>query len=334
MPPAPDPSPPTDRPRHPIAVVAERTGLSMDVLRVWERRHAAVAPGRGPGGQRLYADADVERLRLLGAAVQGGRRIGAVASLATPELAALVHDDRAAALRRPAASPGDDPSADGAAAAERAHAATVRAALAHARALDARGLDALLRRSLAIGGAVALTDGVIAPLLRQIGDEWHAGRLGIAEEHAASAVIEGLVVELLRTIAAPPGAPAVVVATLAGGRHAIAAAMAGVAAAAEGWGVLYLGTELPAADIALAAAAGDARAVAVSVVYVEERARLVRELAALRERLPAHVLLVAGGRAALAAAGELGRRGVVVGDSLEALRLALRRTAVVAAAAG
>ena len=77
---APDPRdpPPTDAARHPIAVVAERTGLSIDVLRVWERRYSAVLPGRGPGGQRLYADADVERLRLLDAAVQGGRRIGAV----------------------------------------------------------------------------------------------------------------------------------------------------------------------------------------------------------------------------------------------------------------
>src|SRR6476469_6934867 len=55
-------------PRHPIAVVAERIGLSQDVLRVWERRYDAVSPARGPQGQRLYSDADVERLALIQAA--------------------------------------------------------------------------------------------------------------------------------------------------------------------------------------------------------------------------------------------------------------------------
>ena len=33
-------------PLHPIGVVAERTGLSTDVLRVWARRDGAVAPRR------------------------------------------------------------------------------------------------------------------------------------------------------------------------------------------------------------------------------------------------------------------------------------------------
>ena len=59
---------PTDTaslPRHPIAVVSERTGLSQDVLRIWERRYRAVAPTRTAGGERLYSDADVERLRLI-----------------------------------------------------------------------------------------------------------------------------------------------------------------------------------------------------------------------------------------------------------------------------
>ena len=326
-------TPAGSQPRHPIAVVAERTGLSVDVLRVWERRYGAVVPTRGPGGQRLYSDADVERLRLLEAAVQGGRRVGAVARLTTPELAVLVHDDRAAALRRGDAAramadrapAGGE--ADAAGAARTGAADVVRRAMAHVRAFDPRALDALLRRTLALGGAAALLDGVVAPLLRRIGEDWHARRLGIAEEHAASAVIEALVLELMRTVATPDAGPTVLVATLAGGRHVIAAAMAGAAAAAEGWNVLFLGGPLPAADIAAAAASGDARAVAVSMLFAEDPARLVEELTLVRERLPAHVLVVAGGGAVAPLAAELERRGIVVGETLDALRLALRRTA-------
>ena len=51
--------------RHPIQVVAKRTGLTADVLRVWEKRYAVVEPGRSSGGHRLYSDVDVERLGLL-----------------------------------------------------------------------------------------------------------------------------------------------------------------------------------------------------------------------------------------------------------------------------
>ena len=56
---------PNDRPLHPISVVAERTGLSPDLLRVWERRYGVVDPARDEGGRRLYSDSDIQRLRLL-----------------------------------------------------------------------------------------------------------------------------------------------------------------------------------------------------------------------------------------------------------------------------
>jgi DNA-binding transcriptional MerR regulator len=62
--------------RHPIQVVARRTGLSPDVLRVWEKRYQAVEPGRTKTGRRLYSDDDIERLRLLREATSRGRRIG------------------------------------------------------------------------------------------------------------------------------------------------------------------------------------------------------------------------------------------------------------------
>ena len=306
------------RARHPIAVVAERTGLSQDVLRMWERRYGAVEPTRSAGGRRLYSDADVERLRLLDAAVAGGRRVGGIARLPTRELAQLVDEDRAAAPRRAAVEPAPRP--------EPAPAAVDRA-LAHVRALDARGLEEQLRRSAAVVGVPAFLEQVAAPLLRRIGEEWHGGRLTIAAEHVASAVIESFVVEAMRAMVASDGAPSVLIATTAGSRHVIAAALAGAAAAVEGWNVLFLGGDLPAGEIAAAAIASGARAVAVSVVYSDDAARLLDELRALRDGLPAGVPLFAGGRAVVPVSRELARSGIEVGENLDALRAALRRIA-------
>jgi MerR family transcriptional regulator, light-induced transcriptional regulator len=64
---------------HPIGVVARRTGVSLHVLRAWERRYGVVEPVRTEGGQRLYSDADVARLRLLRQVTEAGRNISQVA---------------------------------------------------------------------------------------------------------------------------------------------------------------------------------------------------------------------------------------------------------------
>ena len=70
--------------RHPIQVVARRTGLTPDVLRVWEKRYEVVQPGRSGGGHRLYSDRDVERLGLLHRATSAGRRISVEPSTHNP----------------------------------------------------------------------------------------------------------------------------------------------------------------------------------------------------------------------------------------------------------
>src|SRR5690348_14740120 len=86
-------------PKHPIAIASERSGLSQDLLRIWERRYRAVEPSRGPGGHRAYSDADITRLRLLNEVTSAGRSIGQVAGLSTDELKRMAQDDNAAAER-------------------------------------------------------------------------------------------------------------------------------------------------------------------------------------------------------------------------------------------
>jgi methanogenic corrinoid protein MtbC1 len=165
-------------------------------------------------------------------------------------------------------------------------------------------------------------------MLRRIGDEWHAGRLTIAQEHLASSTVHDILVEIMRSLARADRTARLVVATPPGERHAIGAALAGAAAAAEGWSVIYLGPDLPAGEIAAAAAATEARLVAVSVVYVDDRERMLGELRTLRSRLPAAVPVLVGGAGARPLAAELAGAGIRVGASLADLRSALRDAAV------
>ena len=301
-------------PRHPIAIVAERTGLSQDVLRVWERRYRAVAPTRGPGGQRLYSDADIERLGLLHAATRAGRSISRVAGLADDALAELVEEDLAARERRTAAPGGVGEKRD-----------LVGEALFLARSLDSAALDDTLRRAAAVLGVAAFIESVAAPLLRRVGNEWHAGRLSMAHEHMVSSLLHDIVAERMRAFGKREGAPVLVVGTLAGERHAIGAVLAGAAAAVEGWNVLQLGADLPARALADAARSSGARVVAVSIVYVQDRDALLAEMRALRAALPDTVSVVAGGGGAAAIAGDLASLGVRVATSMDGLLGELRR---------
>jgi excisionase family DNA binding protein len=95
---------------------------------------------------------------------------------------------------------------------------------------------------------IDLCEHVIAPALRQIGDDWAAGRISIAQEHRASAICE-------RLIAAHAGQPAgrprgtAVVATPPGERHGLPALMAAACLREDRWLVHHLAADLPAEEV-------------------------------------------------------------------------------------
>ena len=270
--------PSSSEPRHPSRVVSERTGLSPDVLRSWERRHRAVVPGRSDAGQRLYSDDDVERLSMLVKVTEAGRSVSMAASMSLASLRSLVAEDAERS------SSGATPAAEFR---ERAWAAVEE--------LAPDRLQIVLRTALLSLGATTFLDDVVPPLLQRMGESWHAGDIGIAQEHAASAVIRSELAWLVTALDVPEGAPRAVVACLTRERHELGAALATAAAVHAGWRVAYLGSELPAVDIARAASRHDAAVVGVSVVVPEDAATTRSELHDLRQQLRPHAALLVGG---------------------------------------
>lgn len=60
--------------------VSRRVGIPPPLLRMWETRYRLVTPTRGPGGQRMYSEEDVELLGAVTALVARGFAIGELAS--------------------------------------------------------------------------------------------------------------------------------------------------------------------------------------------------------------------------------------------------------------
>lgn len=273
---------------HPIRVVARRTGLSTHLIRMWERRYKAVEPERTDTGRRLYSDEDIERLSLLRQATLTGETIGQIANLSTEELARLVADARAATSEAPATSPASTDDAE----------YHLELSLEAIRNLDAVNLELrLLSASVALGQQPFLEQ-VLQPLLRRTGEMWADGRLKVAHEHLASAVIRSLLGSMFVSARPDQSGPLLVSTTPTGQSHEFGALMASVTAAAIGWRAIYLGPDLPAEDIAAAVDERGADALALSIVYPPDDPRLPMELRKLSRMLSADLPVFIGGRSA------------------------------------
>lgn len=274
----------------PIKIVAQRTGLSPHVIRMWERRYQAVTPQRTPTHRRLYSAADIARLTLLHQAILAGHSIGQLAHLPTKKLLALMDSEATPSVQRSQmVSHGE-----GGVSVRAALAACLRAV----EQLDAEGLEEVLARAAVEFGQVMLVEQIIPPLMQKIGDLWHGGHLRVAHEHLASAVVRTVLGSHSHFSLASTLAPHLIVATPAGQVHELGALVVAATAAAEGWRVTYLGPNLPAQEIAGAAALRQAKAVALSIVYPADDPHLRQELHNLRRFLGKEVVVLVGGRAA------------------------------------
>jgi DNA-binding transcriptional MerR regulator/methylmalonyl-CoA mutase cobalamin-binding subunit len=300
--------------RHPIKVAARRTGLTPDVIRVWEKRYGAVVPQRTKRGQRLYSDEDVDRLRLLGRVTAAGRRIGDVAQIPQDELEALAREDEAAGGAPPARRGHRNDFAN----------VYLRQAMDAVESLDEHGLDqAITLASIALSPPV-LRRHMLFPLLHEIGDRWQEGSLRVVHEHLASALVRSFLGSVRNGHNLPETAPHLVVTTPAGQRHELGALLVAAGASEVGWQATYLGPNLPAEEIAAAIHQKRAKAAALSIVYPFDDPHLHDELRRLHRLIDGTASLFVGGAAASGYAEVLEEIHAVRLDSVGALQERLK----------
>lgn len=273
-----------------IGTVARLTGLTTHAIRAWERRYDLVTPRRTASGERLYGEADVSRLRLVKALADRGHALPVVARLPLAELEALLTDR----LPPAAADLGGFPARF----------------LAAIEALDLRQAEESLSQALGWTDPRTLVTRCVAPIAHELGERWDRGDLPIASEHAATGVLRTFLGTLLVGAGVPDHAPAAVATTPPGERHELGLLMAALLATTRGWRIVYLGPDLPPAEIAAAVHRVHAELVLLSLVDAWTPATSAA-LAELLAALPRSVLVLAGGRAAPAYADRLGRQAIL-----------------------
>lgn len=260
-----------------IAAVERDTGLSKDVLRMWERRYGFPTPARDGNGDRLYPAEQVERLRLIKRLMDLGHRPGKLIATPYEELAAL-------APRRAAASP----------AVPEEHAPGLDELIDLVRRHEGGAYLQAMQQRLARQGLQRFVQDTVSPLAHRVGEAWEQGTLEVFEEHLFTELTKRLLRQLIATL--PSGRrPRILLTTLPGEQHLLGLLMAETLFALEGAECIPLGTQTPLLEIGRAAGAHQADVVALSFSAAFPARQIPALLLQLRMGLPGEIELWAGG---------------------------------------
>jgi MerR family transcriptional regulator, light-induced transcriptional regulator len=259
-----------------ISAVERETGLSKDVLRIWERRYGFPEPRRDDNAERQYPREQVAKLRAIKRLMDTGMRPGKLIRRSLAELNTLA--ETRAGPRREAIAP-----------------ALERDLLALLKSHNAPALQHALANQLMRQGLQRFVLETITPLNRAVGEAWMRGELQVFEEHLFT---EQLQVALRTAINAFPrqaGVPKVLLTTFPGEQHGLGLLMVEALLVPEGAQCISLGTQTPIDDIRNAALAHKVHVVALSISAAFPLRQAGEGLAALRRQLPAAIALWAGG---------------------------------------
>ena len=253
-----------------------RSGVSIPLVRAWERRYGVVHPARTAGGYRVYDDAAIATLQAMRRLVDEGWQ---------PSVAAAALRDGSAPS--PAAAPSEG--AEAAVLADRFAAAAAR--------YDREAIESVLDEMTTRGSFEATVDEFLLPAAASLGEQWERGRLDVAAEHVASAAVMRRLAAAFDAAGRAGYGPLVIVGMPPGGRHELGALAFATALRRRGIAVVYLGPDVPIGSWVHAVSASGAAAAVIGAVTGEDADAARRVVEAIRAMSP-KTLVAIGGNAA------------------------------------
>lgn len=261
-----------------IAAVERDTGLSKDVLRMWERRYGFPLPERDANGERCYSAAQLERLRLIKRLMDQGHRPGKLIATPPDELGMLVAR-RSTGSATGAVADNDE----------------LDELLALIKQHDAAGYQQAMQQRLARQGLQGFVQDTVAPLTRQVGEHWEDGRFEVFEEHLFTELTKRLLRQAIAGLPLGQRRPRILLTSVPDEQHVLGLLMAEALFALEGAECIPLGTQMPLLEIGRAANAHRADIVALSFSLAFPQRQINGLLHQLRQVLPQEMALWIGG---------------------------------------
>lgn len=261
-----------------IAAVERDTGLSKDVLRMWERRYGFPVPSRDSNGERCYPAEQVDRLRQIKRLIDLGHRPGKLIATPQDELGALTSRRSKSATMNAAVDDSD-----------------LGELLALIKQHDAAAYQQAMQQRLARQGLQRFVQDTVAPLTRQVGEKWEDGSFEVFEEHLYTELTKRLLRQAIATLPGGPRGPRALLTSVPDEQHVLGLLMVEALFALEGAECIPLGTQMPLLEIGRAAEAHQADIVALSFSLAFPQRQIPGLLQQLRLVLPEKTVLWAGG---------------------------------------
>ena len=279
---------------HRIHRVAKLTGLSKDVIRVWERRFGILKPTRGANRYRNYSDEDVALLRFLKEQLDAGGSIGELAKLGREELLGRA---RASAPR--------------ASFVDNTFSRLLRELLSTLNPFDRVIFEKRLNGAVAVVPFEEALHGILLPLQEQVGQLWHESHIDVAIEHYVTKHIQQKIFSAMNQLPVAEFGAKVIVACPPGEEHDIAALTVAYRCRVRGCRVYYLGANVPIASLANLCGKVEPDLTIISFPLAFSEVNATELVQALTHEVVPVSHLVVGGHGALA------MRDLFVGSNIE-----------------
>lgn len=272
-----------------IQVVSQMCGLSTHCIRAWEKRYGAIRPSRSENGRRVYSEAELNRLMMLGKLCSFGNSISLIANLSDQELSELLTK-----------------MSKGKVSSQVTTSTSILEPQVYLSnlfmALNAYKLDILTHELNKASMDLSCRDfalEVVAALFRKVGEYVHNGRMSIAQENALSAITKFFIGRRIAQHYRSDQNPKfkITLATPKGEHHTIGLLLSCLLMVEHDVSFLYLGEDLPIESIVDTAKATNSNAVLVSLSPAYRNGNISpNELCLeIRNQLPENIELWMGG---------------------------------------
>lgn len=261
--------------RLPIQAVERETGVSKELLRMWERRYSFPNPERDEQGDRIYPQVQISKLRLLRRLIDNGFRPGKIIALEIPELENLLRSRYSNTL-------------ESAPEIEKELLTTLKSGDMHqirdylSHQLIRMGLQSFILEFLQYASPI-------------VGDAWMRGEIEIHEEHVYTEQVQNLIRNAIGGLRAPTSTPRVLLTTPPEENHSLGVLMVEALLRLDNVDAVCFGPLMPVREIVHGVQKNHIDIVALSFSASYPASKAIEFLEEVRFRLPLSVDVWAGG---------------------------------------
>ncbi len=263
----------------PINAVERETGISKELLRMWERRYGFPCPERDAQGDRIYAPDQVNKLRVVRRLLDAGFRPGKIVNLGLAELEQLVNSHQPTNLQVTTKSP---PNLE-------------QELLAVLKSRDPYAVSQYLNHQLIRMGLEAFVLDLMQHANSFVGDAWMRGVIEIYEEHLYTEQVQNIVRNAMSNLRPSSQKPRIMLTTAPEEHHTLGIMMVEALLRLDEVDAISFGAQMPIRDIHNAVTRHQVDVVLLSFSASFPSNRAIEFLEELRFRLPLSVAIWTGG---------------------------------------